>query len=62
MDEFDQWALLSFTRAGISPGSIQMDLVRLVYDAVIAPLDALDRIDATRLPLEPIDPSRAPSE
>jgi len=57
---FERYARVVFERAGIDVSDDDLALVSLIQAGYEGNSAALDQLDTSRFPFEPIDPSRAP--
>ena len=57
---FEGYARVVFERAGIDVSDDDLALVSLIQAGYEGNSAALDQLDTSRFPFEPIDPSRAP--
>jgi hypothetical protein len=57
---FERYARVVFERAGIEVTDDDLALVALIQAGYEGNSAALEQLDTTRFPFEPIDPSRAP--
>jgi hypothetical protein len=57
---FETYARLVFERAGIEVSEDDLALVALMHAGYETNSAALEQLDTSRFPFEPIDPSKAP--
>ena len=60
MENFKEWAAKTFSDAGHQCSDRDLELVELIYVSSFGQFEALDHLDLTHFPLEPVDPRVAP--